>query len=220
MRNWYFVVAVLAVTVLCEILLARGGSVFESKTTVVFTSHDNVAIGTVVEGEQPSLIDFAAAIELVLNDGHQVERFSSASTSLFDAGIREGYQVAMPQRGSQWQYYFAVPRLTVRVVGPTKEFVETTRDRLLNRITASTAQLQSSEGVSDTLAVTADVDSVGSVRSVGPTAGMRQSGLVAFGILGAAVAFGGAVLLDAFVLARSARLARSRPDVSAAQRGN
>lgn len=195
-RRWYVLIVVLTLTGLLYVMLARSGSAFFSEAQVVFVAPGNVALAPFNDQRRETLVSFAAAIESELNNGRPTHRLAE-NAPLFGAGIRQGYQVLLPNAGGQWQYSFPDPVLTIRVVGPTPHWVTSTTSSLLTRIGDLVADRQQSSGVQNIDAIhTAQVPTEIAVTYVGTSPGARVRALVSLLLAGLGVSAYLAVMVD------------------------
>ena len=195
-RRWYVVVVVLTLTGLVYISLARDGSAYSSEVQVVFVGPGDVVLAPFNDQRRETLVGFAAAIESEMNNGRPTNRLAERAP-LFGAGVDQGYQVLLPNRGGQWQYSFPDPVLTIRAVGPNPQWVTATVDGLITRINALVADRQQGSGVPlvDTIH-TERVPNETAVNVVGSSAGARTRALVSLLLVGLAVSAFLAVTVD------------------------
>jgi hypothetical protein len=88
-----------------------------------------------------SLIDLAGAVAKVVGSSTPVSAVSD-SVALVGEGVRDGYQVRLPNSGGQWAVNFDRPLLDVQTAGPTPEGVTQTVDRLVREINQVLVQIQ------------------------------------------------------------------------------
>ncbi|TFD66792.1 hypothetical protein [Cryobacterium ruanii] len=194
-RRWYVVMVVLIATGLLYATLARHGSYY-SEVQVVFVAPGDVALAPFNDQRRVTLVSFASAIESEIHNGRPTNRLAEGAP-LFGAGVDQGYQVLMPNRGGQWQYSFPDPVLTVRAVGPDPQWATATVDGLVTHITALVAQRQQSNGVPvvDTIHIE-QVPNETTANYVGSSTDARARALVSLILVGLAVAAFLAVTID------------------------
>jgi len=142
LRRWYVVLAVAVATVIGAGLVQHPASVYSAEVNVMFLPPDGVLMD-----QTESLIYFAAMVERDFNQGHTEPRVSSASATLYGAGVRKGYSVSLFDTGGQWQTNFNRPVLQVEVVDSSPAAVQTQLDAILAKIDSIAAQAQSRSGV-------------------------------------------------------------------------
>jgi hypothetical protein len=205
LRRWYVIVVGLLLVALCYEGFNHNSTTYQSVSTVVFVSPGTAPITGVDQVQTTSLVAFASTIERQMNNGQPVDRLASSSATIFGVGERKGYQVAVPNQGGQWNYYFPNPVLEIQVVGPTAEYVTDTQARLVDQINRYTLADQQNLRVPNTQLITAKLTSPAEAPvNVSATRSMRMRGLLALLVVGLIVSIGAANLLDA-------RLRRPRP---------
>ncbi|TFB89348.1 hypothetical protein [Cryobacterium luteum] len=194
-RRWYVVIVVLIATGLLYATLARPGSYY-SEVQLVFVAPGDVALAPFNDQRRETLVAFAAAIASEMHNGRPTDRLAERAP-LFGAGVDQGYQVLLPNRGGQWQYSFPDPVLMIRAVGPTPQWVTTTVDGLVTRITALVADRQRGTGVPIVDAVHIErVPNETTVNFVGSSAGAHARALASLLLVGLAVSAFLAVTVD------------------------
>jgi hypothetical protein len=195
-RRWYVVVVVLTLTGLMYVTLARAESAYSSEVQVVFVAPGDIAFAPFNDRRRETLVSFTAAIESELNNGYPTDRLAERAP-LFGAGVDQGYQVFLPNRGGQWEYSFPDPQLTVRAVGPNPQWVTATVDGLVTRINTLVTERQRGSGVAvvDTILIERVPDET-VVHYVGSSIGARTRALVALLLVGLAVSAILAVTVD------------------------
>ncbi|TFD57448.1 hypothetical protein E3T43_08095 [Cryobacterium sp. Hh7] len=194
-RRWYVVIVVLMLTGLVYFTLARPGS-YSSQVQVVFVAPGDVALAPFNDQRRETLVSFAAAIESEMNNGRPTDRLAELAP-LFGAGVDQGYQVLLPNRGGQWQYSFPDPVLTVRAVGPSPEWVITTVDGLVTRIDALVTDRQQNSGVAVVDFIhTEQVPNDTAVDYFGSSTSARTRALVSLLLVGLALSSFLAVMFD------------------------
>ncbi|MGO4383807.1 hypothetical protein [Specibacter sp. RAF43] len=141
-RRWYVVLAVAVATVIGVGLLQPPTVVYGAKVNVMFLPPDGVLMD-----QTESLIYFAALVERTFNQGHAAPRVSSASATLYGAGVRQGYSVSLFDTGGQWQTNFNRPVLQVEVVDSGAAAVQTQLDAIFTKIDTIARQTQAEAGV-------------------------------------------------------------------------
>ncbi|RAN76511.1 hypothetical protein B5P43_23220 [Bacillus sp. SRB_336] len=141
-RRWYVVLAVAVATVLGVGLVQHPTQVYSAEVNVMFLPPDGVLMD-----QTESLIYFTAMLERQFNQGHADPKVSSASATLYGAGVRQGYSVSLYDTGGQWQTNFNRPVLQVEVVDSSQAAVQAQLDEILAKIDAIATQSQALAGV-------------------------------------------------------------------------
>lgn len=193
-RRWYVVIMVLALTIVGVALLPRGEGVYWSRATVVFIPPINPSrAGNVLEGSDPSLIYFAAAVERTVNGGQQQARLSG-DAGLYGFGITDGWTVTLQNSGGQWQTNFNRPMLTVEVVATSPTEASHRMATLLESIETVSEGMQTLGDAPESSRITVEVSpNEPSVSFIGGNWKRAAAGLLAVGMM---VAVSSALLLD------------------------
>lgn len=208
-RRWYAALAGLLVVGLVPMLASS--PVYSTSGDVVLVAPDENESEVLLLGQSPELVDFAIAVERVINDGRKPFRLNSVWAPLAGAGFRDRVVVAVPNAGSQWTLSFPTPELRVEVVaGSEGEVLTRFRQTMLDLEAAAV-------GIQDEAGVTPDQRIRLVPRTLSPTvngwAPLRRNkarALVGLVLLGAAAALSTAYVWDITARARNAR--RSRAD--------
>jgi len=209
LRRWYVVLTVFAVLGVTFVILDEDGGAYVSEAKVLFVVPGAEAVGVFDDRQRDTLVEFVAAIEQEINEGTQPDRLSP-DASLFGAGVSEGYQVAIPNTGGQWQYSFPDPVLSVRVVGQSPEQVGERIHALLDRIDVLTANRQNTLDPQDVIS-TARVPAEVTVSHVGGSRRTQARAVLVLGLVGLGVAAAAAVLVDRVAAGASRRRRQDRP---------
>lgn len=207
LRRWYLLVLGIVIAGAVFWMFQRSSAVYESETTVVFVSPGTTSISGVDVLQTSSLVAFAMIVQNQVNDGQTVTRLGSSAATLFGSGVRKGYQVAVPNNGSQWEYSFPNPELDIQIVGPSSEWVQQTQTRLLDRIQHYTDIDQARLGVAKDQWIGMSIVPPESIQYVGATKGMRERGLLALLVVALFLSACAATMLDRALLRRQARRA-------------
>jgi hypothetical protein len=203
-RRWYVVLVGLAVAACSFLLMQRDEGLYTQHATMAFVAPGDAAVGVSNDALTESVVDFAASIERIMNDGKPVERLASAAATLNGAGVTEGYVVQLPNFGGQWQTSFSRPVLEVQVVGPSPAWVTDTMNRLQAQIVSTTAKQQASVPQSERISV---AGAPASVQHVWRSTSTTLRAFVALGVLGLGVSIAAAITLDRLLAARAKRRA-------------
>ncbi len=204
-RRWYVLLATAAIGVIVFVNLEHQPGVFSTQTTVYFSSPGS-GVSIAQDWQRDSLVAFAAAVERIYDGGRPADRLGEGAT-LPGSGITEGSSVLLPNRGGQWQNSFATPGLSIKVSGPTSDWVKRELDTDIARISAIAKNLQDGQNVSDENRITTDVSPADPSLSYSATSGsMRLRALAAFGVMGIGIGIGAALAAD--IIARALRYRR------------
>lgn len=208
-RRWYVFLAVLAVIGFGFAALSRTGGAYAAETTVVFVVPGSAAVGVFDDRKRDTLVEFVGAVELEVNHGEPPDRLPE-SAPLFGAGVSQGYQVTMPNAGGQWQLSFPDPVLSVRVTGPSPDWVRATLATLLDRIDTVTENRQGT--MNARVAISTDrVPAEATVSHVGPSRQTQLRALLVLGVVGPGLAAAAAVLVDRLAGRLSKRRRHAEP---------
>jgi hypothetical protein len=196
-RRWYVMVAGVTLSALVFMSMAGVGDVYSTETNVIFVAPGDQSFGQVRDDNVESLVNFAAAVERVVLAGRPADRLASTDATLFGAGVRQGYEVSLPNSGGQWQNSFNQPILKVEVVGPSASWVSATLGRLLDRIDSVARERQAQSDVAPQNTITTErAPTTASIRDLGSTRSERARGAAALLALGLALSAIAAVLAD------------------------
>jgi hypothetical protein len=142
-RMWAVVLLGLLATAGLLWHVAHGAPVYSGEVTVVLLSD---AIGSDLRQVDQGLVTTAAVVSRRVSAGMSAG-VASDSVSLVGVGIRHGYSVTLPNRGSQWSKLYDRPELRVQVAGTSVEEVHATLSLALRRIAEALAMTQAEVGV-------------------------------------------------------------------------
>lgn len=195
-RRWYIVAIGLLLAAAAFAGMQRGGGAYAAETTVVFVAPGDQGIGDVNDGIVPSLVGFAAVIERKMHDGRESDRLGE-NASLYGAGVDRGTQVLLVNSGSQWSTSFAKPVLSIKVVGPSGQWVRSHLEGTINRIRTLAAREQGTAGVAPAAEISTErVPDVAEVHYIGTTRGTQLRALAALLLVGFGLSGAVAVVLD------------------------
>jgi hypothetical protein len=118
-RRWYVVLAVLLISGVCAVLVARLPGVYSAQASVRLLPPPALTEGTNAIGERAEgLVAFAALVEKQFNGNSAELEFASPNATLSGAGLRSGVSVRLVNVGSQWNLIYRDPVLIVDVVEP------------------------------------------------------------------------------------------------------
>lgn len=93
------------------------------------------------------LIATAGLVERKVNEGRTMPATSSAAVTLVGRGVRDGWQVRLPNSGGQWTDNYDRPVLDVQVAGGSPDQVQATLKTVVGRINATLRDMQATDGV-------------------------------------------------------------------------
>ncbi|TFC07181.1 hypothetical protein E3O42_00085 [Cryobacterium adonitolivorans] len=147
-RQWLVVLAVLVVSALCAVLVARMPGVYSTQASVRLLPPPALTEGANAIGERAEeLIDFAALVEKQYNGNAAQLRFASPNATLAGAGIRSGVSVRLVNDGNQWNLNFREPVLLVDVVEPDAERARVVLDATVTELLNIVTERQNRSGV-------------------------------------------------------------------------
>jgi hypothetical protein len=212
-RRWYVVLLGLVATLAVASSLHSRPGVYFVDGEVYLTAPAGARVDGIGD-RNTSLISLAGLVEREVNALNDQEEPVSPDVTLPGMGVRHGTQVALPNSGGQWNYYFTRPVLLVQAVAATPEETRRMYDETVADVVESLERIQVADGISpDSRVTTRTVPHVPVVSFMGgfPT----RAAAVAL-VLGLAVTTVLAVLVDHLVLTRRSRRSRSpEPDVVA-----
>lgn len=149
-RRWYVLVVCLALTALGVTAIPRDAGVYWGRVSVAFLPPSNTKrLGNALEGSDPSLIYFAAAVERSLSGGRPGPRVSSTGATLYGLGVTKGSSIALVDSGGQWRTNFNRPVIQIEVVDPSQAEAESEMARLVAAVDEQAAAMQRGLGAPD-----------------------------------------------------------------------
>lgn len=184
-RRWLVVLVGLVCTALAMTWATGRVGVYATQIDVVFLVPSEPGKSNVLVDDVDPLITFARIIEIEVNAGRVVPRFSSPSATLYGAGVRDGYSVTMPNSGGQWTNYFQRPVLSVEVVGASEAEVRTNLGKAVATIDAAVSGRQRAAGLDPSIWIQTKNSPSTSVVTYIP--GSPRRAALAIGLLGIAL---------------------------------
>jgi hypothetical protein len=209
-RAWWVLAAGFAVTLVVMATLLRIPGVYTAQVDLVALPPHDPAPRNVLLETTASLSPFAWMVAAEASQGATTQDTGTAGT-LYGAGVREGFKVTVPNTGGQWNFSHDRPVISVEVVGPSEEFVESTLETLVHRVQRDAARIQSEAGVDSSSTITFDPSPAvltGQVQYVG---GQRMRAAAATLATGTALSLGAAAACGR----RLGRRRRARADEGA-----
>jgi hypothetical protein len=153
-RRWWLLLGLLALTAAGVWMLPTATGVYWTRTSIVFLPPVGAAkVGNVLEGSDPSLTYFAAAVERSINGADQGPRLSSSSATLYGTGVRQGQSVSLVDTGGQWRSNFNRPTLRVEVVDTSEPRARAVTDALVAQIQERAAAMQRQAGAAPAVTI-------------------------------------------------------------------
>jgi len=156
-RRWYVFLAVLLVFAALAVVFYRDGGSYYTRTTLTFTLPERSTLELNNGSTDTSVIAFAGAVAVSINEGKPVARYSSADAPYYGAGVRQGVMVSLRNDGSQWISSFPSATIDVQIVGQTEEWVADRQAAILADIMSVTRGQQKATTTPATAQITATV---------------------------------------------------------------
>lgn len=210
-RRWYAFLVVLVAFAALAVVLERDGGAFYTNSTITFTLPERPTLLPDSGTNDLSVIAFASAVAVSVNEGKPVATYSSAQAPYYGAGVRQGVSVSLRNDGSQWISSYPNATIDAQIVGPTYEWVAERQEAILTDIMSVTRGQQAANATAETDQITAVIAPL-STEIVHVTAS-RSTQMLAFSAIalaGIATATTVSVVIDRLVR-RSRR--RTRPRV-------
>lgn len=213
-RRWYvFFVVALAFAALA-VGLAREGGTYYTSSTVTFTLPERPTLLPDSGTNDLSVIAFASAVAVSVNEGKPVATYSSAQAPYYGAGVRQGVSVSLRNDGNQWMSSYPNATIDIQIVGPTYEWVAERQEAILSDIMSVTRGQQAVYTV-EADQITAVVAPLSTeIVQITPSRSSQIMALTALALAGLIVASTASVVVDRIV-----RRARRRRAAHAALAG-
>ena len=198
LRQWYVVIAVLAVAAVVGNRWVIDGGCFTTSTVVTFTLPSRATLLPDSGAEDESLIAFAGVIANEINQGRPAPRYASREAPLYGVGVRDGVIVGLPDSGGQWSNSFTRAELEIQIVGRSYEEVHDRQTVLVRRVFEITRDQQRTAPAKQRIQASL-VPLTSGIQEVSVTRSSRLVALVALGM--SALLVGGwlAVHLDRWI---------------------
>jgi hypothetical protein len=203
-RMWAVVLLGLVATAGLLWHVAHVMPVYSGEVTVVLVSD---ASGGDLRQVDDGLIITAGVVARRVTDGRPAG-VASDSVSLVGEGVKHGYSVTLPNRGSQWSRIYDRPELKVQAAGTSVEEVQQTLQVALHRIYDELTSSQADVGVSPANLIRTQLTPT--VPDIRAGAGSRTRAGVAALLVGIGCTIAAVVVLDA----RRTRRIRTRAEVA------
>ena len=156
LRRWPIVLLGLVLTAGGFVQVMKTTGVYWAQSEVVFLSPQSARYPNSLQSASNSLVELAGLIEREVNDGRQLASTASSEVTIIGQGITEGSEVALPNAGGQWTYYFNRPVLDVQAAGASPDEVTALMNSAFDRISSSLDGKQQAAGVAGENLVTLD----------------------------------------------------------------
>jgi hypothetical protein len=138
--------ATLAAGLFLSAILVAGTShrpgVYWERVQVHLNAPQSARYPNVLRVSSTGLVSMAAIVALKVDPYGSDNRMASESTTLADAGVRNGWSVTAPNSGGQWTNVFSEPWINVEAVGPDVSSVQTTVADLVKQVQATLLDMQ------------------------------------------------------------------------------
>ncbi|CAN5117892.1 hypothetical protein BH09ACT2_BH09ACT2_09200 [soil metagenome] len=202
-RRWYVLAVFVLLTLVGASAAVKANPVYWARVDIVLLAPPSGDNPNSLRTTTESLVDFAGIIEREINGNHVAPRFSASSATLYGAGVRDGYKVALQNDGGQWSNSFRQPVLDVEAVASSPEGVKSKLIDVVSRIDSLVESRQAAAAVPPTeLITTLSSPSPASIVRIG---GSRLRAVGAVGLLGAVSGIALTLFLDRTLVSRKAR---------------
>jgi hypothetical protein len=208
-RRWYVVLLGMLLTAVAIVIVYQRQGVYWARTNVVFLAPQSHQNPNRLASTSNTLIATSGIIEQKINRGHPPILPVSPDVPLVAQGVRDGWQVFVPNYGGQWAVNYERATLIVDVAGPTPAEVTATTKRLVHQITDELLQLQDAQKVKSCNLITAQPSPAVPVIQYA-TGRPKVAALATLG-LGAGLTCVAAWAVDGLLLRRRRRKSASPP---------
>jgi hypothetical protein len=146
-RRCYILALCLVMTAAVAVKIHHRAGVFWSQTDVVFVAPATPRQPNTIEANASGLVSIAGYIAAEMNKGLPSPLTASAGATLVGQGVRDGYEVQLPNSGGQWAVNFDRPVLDIEVVAPTPDETRRRMVALVASINQILRVTQDSDGV-------------------------------------------------------------------------
>jgi hypothetical protein len=200
LRRWYVVVLGVALVGAVAVRVHQTTGLYWSQVDVVFTAPPSPENPNNIKADAHGLTSIAGMVAAELNRESNTPMTSSAGATLAGQGVRQGFQIRLPNSGGQWATNFDRPVLDVQVIGPDAETVREQMVQQVARIDQVLDELQDEDAVASNARVS--TLSAPTSAQVFYLDGSPTRAAVMAGILGLWLTVLSAVLLDGFLVRR------------------
>jgi hypothetical protein len=147
LRRWYVVALGLALTLGAVYVAHSRPGVYFTQVQLVLVAPPQTYYPNTIAAQPYGLSPMASLLVTDWNGTYKPLLTSSADTTLYGEGVREGTQVRLPNQGSQFRPLFTAPYVDVQVVGPSEEQVTAEAGRVLDQLRLMLQRRQDFAGV-------------------------------------------------------------------------
>lgn len=155
LRFWPIVLVGAVLTAGAGYLAVSDDGVYFTRTEIVFLAPTSPLYPNALRTQSEDIIDTAGVVAKRVSGPARVTKFSSPDVTLVGMGVRDGWSLRLPDTGGQWATNFATQRLLLDIVGPTRDAVRRTQEKLLTLVMDELDGLQREEGVVEANRITA-----------------------------------------------------------------
>jgi hypothetical protein len=215
LRRWYLMLVGAVLSLAALYLVTHQPGIYWTQVNVVLLPPPEEYYPNRLEDPAYALAPMAGLIVADWNGNNRPMITASGDTPVFGEGLRQGAQVRLPNRGSQWQPNYASPIIDVQVVGHDADSVIQQTHQIGTELEELLQQRQDAVGVSRTMRMTTIMSSAdptvyhiwGSSVRAGAATGLAGAGLTTVAVY----------WIDRWLLLRrSSRSTRSQPSEAAA----
>lgn len=214
-KRWYAAVLVVACLVPVGIGIRQSSGVYYTSFDVIFQAPDGATKDNALRTEASSTVHYAAIVQRMYADTHNVPDVRPVRAALYGVGIRDLEAVYLPSSGGQWQSNFNKAQITVEIVKENPDEALRRADEISKEISRLSKNPQDSIGVWKSSQIT--TDRVATTVPVGYINVRTKYALATLGILGIAASVVATQVADALIRAVSRHRAKSRPAPEAAR---
>ena len=153
-RRWYVVLLALALTVGATYVAHDRPGVYFSQVQLVLVAPPQTYYPNTIAAQPYGLAPMAGLLVSDWNGTQKPLLTSSADTTLYGEGVREGTQVRLANQGSQFRPLFTAPYVDVQVVGATEDGVNAEANRVVDQLRLMLQRRQDFAGVPERLRIT------------------------------------------------------------------
>lgn len=154
MRYWPIVLVGAVYTVACCFIAITNDGVYTTRTNILFQA-PSTQQSNPLRTQSEEIIDTAGIVAKRVSGPGKVTKFATSEATLVGIGVRDGWSLRLPDTGGQWATNFSTQMLTLDVVGPSREVVQSRRAELIGRTQQELFQLQRDANVDQANDITA-----------------------------------------------------------------
>ena len=190
---------------------------YQMQTQIAVRPPERSGIRNLYLGKEYSLIATASVIQKMAMAGSGGAMTASSAAPLSGKGIKDGFELTLPNSGNQWAFDYNRPVLNIQAIGRTKERAQANLDEAIERSSAALTKLQDESNVPAGQRMTIER---GALVQSWYAVGRKSRSLLATGILGMGLTMTVVLLLDERNLRLSNVLRFRRGDRAASPRAD